>query len=398
MVVVNPQTIKEIKKYSKNDFNIDACFNCGNCTAICPLSDEKHSFPRMLIRYGQIGLEERLLGNLDIWNCSYCNECSETCPRNATPGEFVAATRKWAIAHYDFTHLSSFLQTNKFGLLIFSLILAGLSLIVFGLIGDFSVISDQRPIRLFNLFTKEEIEILGILFGLGFGVLVFVTTIRMIYLTLKYENKHLGHNQTNLTLKEFFNNIPLLVSSGLYILWKEVIKQEEQLKCNTEVKTQKPLYKTHWFIHILVMWGFLGLLLATILDMLFKPDSNQFVPFYSPIRLLGIISGLMLIIGTSIILYYRITKPDKYYQKSGIDDIYIPLLLWLIGISGLLITFTFYISAIPASFAYYMFIFHLIVVVVFFVIAPFTKISHIWIRSVALWIDEFLDRLEKNNS
>ena len=62
MTRVDPNLMNEIKKYSSSSFNIEACFNCGNCTAICPISDEKEQFPRGLIRYAQLGLKDRILG------------------------------------------------------------------------------------------------------------------------------------------------------------------------------------------------------------------------------------------------------------------------------------------------------------------------------------------------
>ncbi len=34
------------------------CFNCGNCTAVCPVSNNEHMFPRKLIRYAQLGMDE----------------------------------------------------------------------------------------------------------------------------------------------------------------------------------------------------------------------------------------------------------------------------------------------------------------------------------------------------
>ena len=76
---VNPELIDEIKKYGA--FDISACFNCGNCTAVCPLSKEDASFPRKLIRAGHVGMEEKIGSALEPWHCYYCGECSATCPR-----------------------------------------------------------------------------------------------------------------------------------------------------------------------------------------------------------------------------------------------------------------------------------------------------------------------------
>ena len=44
---------------------LDRCFNCGNCTAVCGLSDGEHAFPRRVIRHLQLGLEKRLLESTD---------------------------------------------------------------------------------------------------------------------------------------------------------------------------------------------------------------------------------------------------------------------------------------------------------------------------------------------
>ncbi|MCK4963190.1 MAG: 4Fe-4S dicluster domain-containing protein, partial [Anaerolineales bacterium] len=96
---VDPEFQNEIKKYG--DVNIEECFNCGNCTAICSLSTEQNSFPRKNIRLLQLGLKDRILQNIDPWLCYYCGECSETCPKGAEPAEAMMAVRRWLITQYD---------------------------------------------------------------------------------------------------------------------------------------------------------------------------------------------------------------------------------------------------------------------------------------------------------
>jgi len=68
--VVNTDLIRELKDFGAGD--IDACFNCGNCTAVCPLSKDEVAFPRRIIRYAQTGMEARLRGSLEPWMCYYC--------------------------------------------------------------------------------------------------------------------------------------------------------------------------------------------------------------------------------------------------------------------------------------------------------------------------------------
>ena len=60
---VDPSLLDEIKTYGA--VNPEACFNCGNCTAICPLTDDEHPFPRGTIRLLQMGLHDRLLESPD---------------------------------------------------------------------------------------------------------------------------------------------------------------------------------------------------------------------------------------------------------------------------------------------------------------------------------------------
>lgn len=121
-VQVNTELLTELRPYGA--FDVSAYFNCGNCTAICPLSNGDASFPRRLIRYGQIGDRQRLLASKEAWLCYYCGECSDTCPRKAEPGEFMASVRRYTIASLDVTGISRLLYTSK---LFTGLLLAGLS-------------------------------------------------------------------------------------------------------------------------------------------------------------------------------------------------------------------------------------------------------------------------------
>jgi len=90
---VNPELLDEVRKYGA--FDISACFNCGNCTAVCPLSKEDASFPRRLIRAGQVGMADKLDSAIEPWHCYYCGECSATCPREALPHREVRRHRRF---------------------------------------------------------------------------------------------------------------------------------------------------------------------------------------------------------------------------------------------------------------------------------------------------------------
>lgn len=67
------------------------CYQCGTCTAICPLS-ATGKFPsvRKLIRSAQAGLSS---DSNDAWLCTTCGLCEATCPRNVPIVDVLHALR-----------------------------------------------------------------------------------------------------------------------------------------------------------------------------------------------------------------------------------------------------------------------------------------------------------------
>ncbi|HXY42445.1 MAG TPA: 4Fe-4S dicluster domain-containing protein [Vicinamibacteria bacterium] len=101
---VNPMLVSELEKYGAED--VQNCYHCGNCSAVCAHSDEMWVFPRKPMRLLQMGLEERLRRSLDPWLCYYCGQCSAQCPRGAEPGETMMSLRRWLTSRYDVTGIS----------------------------------------------------------------------------------------------------------------------------------------------------------------------------------------------------------------------------------------------------------------------------------------------------
>ena len=101
---VNPKLIDELEAYGAED--VSKCYHCGNCSAVCPRSDDPYVFPRRSMRNLQMGLEDKLKGTLEPWLCYYCGECSEQCPRKAEPGETMMSLRRWLTSRYDWTGIS----------------------------------------------------------------------------------------------------------------------------------------------------------------------------------------------------------------------------------------------------------------------------------------------------
>lgn len=400
MTLVNPDLMKEIKKYSTKDFNVSACFNCGNCTAICPLSDEKYQFPRTLIRYAQIGMKEKILGSDLMWLCSYCNDCSDTCPRDAEPGEFVMATRRWAMGQYEVTRISQLLHKTRFGGFVAMGVIFIFTLFLLNIFTTPANIPNDRPIRLFDLVSKEIVEIVGIgLAGIvitimGLSVLNMYRLISKEYnislsngITIAYETRK-EDKKLNTAYHLIFSPF-IMIKQAFVVVIKEVFGQYRQLEC--AMPPHKPEFKSQfirnrWIMHLLILWGFFGLGIATTLNMFLKPDSNTLVPITHPIRVLGIISGIFLMIGITIAFWNRLKKRSRYASHSLACDWVLLSNLFLVGLTGFLITISFYLTPLPPLWSYWFFVVHLIVVIELILLAPFGKFAHVWYRSFALWI------------
>jgi heterodisulfide reductase subunit C2 len=63
---------------------ISTCYQCGKCTAGCPLNEEMDIMPNQILRMLQLeykGYEEELLRCYTIWLCLACDTCYSRCPQ-----------------------------------------------------------------------------------------------------------------------------------------------------------------------------------------------------------------------------------------------------------------------------------------------------------------------------
>lgn len=65
------------------EVKVSRCYQCGKCSAGCPLSEEMDYPPSMIMRMLQTGrkdMEEKVLGSFSIWVCLTCEMCFARCP------------------------------------------------------------------------------------------------------------------------------------------------------------------------------------------------------------------------------------------------------------------------------------------------------------------------------
>ncbi|MEW6140682.1 MAG: 4Fe-4S dicluster domain-containing protein [Thermodesulfobacteriota bacterium] len=371
---VDPTFINELARFGASD--IRSCFNCGNCTAVCSLTDRGTAFPRKFIRYAQLGMKEHLAASKEMWLCYYCGDCSATCPRQAEPGEFVAAARRYIISQYDPTTLARRLYTsNVFAVGFLFTVAIILTLIMLG--GYGSMPTDA--LRLGTFINVEYIHYTGqavmIIAGI-IALLSLVTMVNRLNTALRGATSQDGASQDEGKDKS-------RIWMGLKKAIMEVVAQSRFDQCNTE---PVPWYLRRRFVHLAIMWGFLGLLAATTLDLLFKEPYSQ-VPVYYPMRLLGTAAGLFVLYGTSVALFNRMKQPDKYASHSLFSDWLFLGLLWGVTLTGFIVELSVYLSSGSVG-AYVVFLVHVVGAMMLVLLLPFTKFAHAVLRPVALFIHE----------
>jgi nitrate reductase gamma subunit len=384
-ISVDPTFLHKLERFGA--FDVSACFNCGNCTAVCPLSTGNDSFPRKMVRYAQIGSRDRLLSCKELWLCYYCGECSDTCPRQAEPGEFMASARRYAIASYEPTGVSYLLYTSKLFTTVFMVLLSAFFAVL--LLMGHGPMLEGAP-RLFDMSQMEGFLSFALIHDTGlilFAVAGLVAVGGIVRMTLRLR-RTLARTKTEESDTKSAGFLTRIMGSVRNIV-AELAAQKRYRDCEEEPKV--PWYRGRWFIHMSIMWGFIGLGVATGLDYLLMIVADKVPgqpdPLWWPTRLLGTLAGLLMMYGTSLALVERYRKPDKYASHSLLSDWLFLWLLWLAGLTGFILEVALYLPAM-STWGYVVFLLHVVVAMEVIVLLPFTKFAHSIYRPLALLIHE----------
>jgi len=74
--------------------NLMACYQCGKCSAGCPMAAYMDILPNQIIRLAQLGFEEELLQSKAIWMCASCLACNTRCPKGVHIAEIIESLRQ----------------------------------------------------------------------------------------------------------------------------------------------------------------------------------------------------------------------------------------------------------------------------------------------------------------
>ena len=162
---------------------------------------------------------------------------------------------------------------------------------------------------------------------------------------------------------------------------KDVVYQQISPKCPDR----------KWVSHSLIFWGFILLMLSTATNWLTNPTGGP-LPLTNPVRVLGNLGGVMLLVGLLAALYRIGANSDKREITFGPDYLLIALLL-IAGVTGFLTEFVSEWNA--TEWAYGVYALHLLGSAALLLLAPFTKFIHAFGRSVIRLSERYLEALSQ---
>lgn len=341
MSKINPAFNKELEKFGSVNFN--ACYNCGNCTAVCSLSTEDNSFPREMVRLSALGLEDDIQASLKPWECYYCGECSTHCPQEANPGELMMSLRRYLTSKYDWTGLSGLLY-KSLPVSLAAFVLTFVAVLFFANSVSYDL---EKLLHFGHLFEGIAIGTIGLL-------ILMPNVARMWYLTI---------------LKPGIKVPVAKYAKSMGELFVHMFTQKRALGCDDN--------QFRWFEHFILVIGYLSLLITTVALNWFGTSSLFVI-------ILGYVMSAIVFVVTIDFVGSRMKKKKEVSKHSQPSDIFFVVWLFFMGLSAFMVRLFIDLDILDSN--KWMYIFHLTVLVQWaLIIVPFGKWTHFLYRSFAMY-------------
>ena len=349
------------------------CFQCATCSVACPISPENKPFPRKEMIAASWGLKDKLVGNMDIWLCHNCGDCSTLCPRGANPGDVLGAIRSYAITEYAAPKFIGKAVNDPKKLPV----LLGIPVVVFLVLGFITGLLDFTPggdqIVHSHFFSSWLVDMIFIPLT-AWVVVVFGIGLKR-FVNDMHENAVL-EGKTDKKKLEIGGLI-----RALFTVLPTILKHNKFSECLEN--------KDRTTAHLMVFYSFIGLFIVTNIFFVVLYVFQTHGPYsqLNPVKWLANVCGIALVIGSSLMIKNRMGKTD---QVSTYKDWYLLWLVFGLGASGMLTEMTRLAGIAGLSYALYFI--HLIFVFNLFMFIPFSKLAHLVYRTVAMAYAEYGNR------
>ncbi len=346
--------------------DLSVCYQCGTCTAVCPLSTADNPFPRKEMVWVQWGLKDRALGNASIWLCHQCGTCNTYCPRDAKPSNVMAALRDYSITHYAVPRVMGRALSEPRSLPLLFAIPAVIVLAILGWLGHLGTLPEG---------------------GIVFSKLIPIAVIEVTFvacLALSLAGAALGGVRywwaMSAGAPSANGNRP---GANLIATLLEIVKHRRFSECTESPAGNRETRKEHLYpTHLAVFYGFLGLVVTTTSVGIGIYAFGYLTPwpFWHPVKILGNLSGLAVIVAVAVFLWRRIVDAWKTGKSTYSDWLFLTIL----GLTTLTGFFSQWLRLAGLYLAYPMYVVHLLFIFFLLVYIPYSKFAHLIYRTLAM--------------
>ncbi|MBW1865252.1 MAG: quinone-interacting membrane-bound oxidoreductase complex subunit QmoC [Deltaproteobacteria bacterium] len=363
--------INEVKGLGGGD--LKKCFQCATCSVACPISPDNKPFPRKEMIAASWGLKEKLVGNGDVWLCHNCGDCTTLCPRGAKPGDVLAAIRAYAVTEYGPVKAMGKLINDPKKLPIV-LGIPALLFLVLGIVTGFLNFNPGGDRIVHGHFFSTWLVDMVMLPAAAWAVINFAIGLKR-FLNDMHQNA-LQEGKTDIEKID-----PKGMIMGLVRVIPTIIKHDKFNECSEN--------KDRATSHMMVLFGFIGLFIVTSIFFVSLYGIQIHGPYsqMNPVKWLGNVSGVALIIGSLLMIRSRLSKKD---QVSAYKDWWLVGWALTLGLTGMLAQVTRLMGM--GGLSYTIYYIHLMFVWSLFFFIPYSKLAHLVYRTAAMAYNEYIGR------
>jgi len=358
--------------------DLKKCYQCATCSVVCPISPDNKPFPRKEMIAASWGLKDKLVKSADPWLCHNCGDCNTRCPRQAKPGDVLAAIRAQAISEYSEPKvLANALNDPK--MLPILLLVPAVYIIIMGTIMgkifnfQFLNFSPEGTIVHAKMVSTWLVDVV-MLSAAGFAALTFFNGVK----------RFLGDIHQNALAEGKTTQQTIDAGGFIQALIRAIPTILRHAKFNECTEN-----KARGTSHMLVLFAFIGLFIVTNIFFVAIYVFQNHGPYsqLNPVKWLANVSGVALIIGSILLIKQRMDKPD---QKSAYKDWLLLCLVLGLGVTGMGAQLTRLAGWAGPSYTIYFI--HLVLIWFTFAYLPFSKLAHLVYRTVAMTYAEYAGR------